>query len=75
VEPHRRDKGQGQILRGCLVRLEYLPSPTTHGVAARASELPDLRPTHQTDRRLCLRARRAETGLWRKARTGERTEY
>ena len=53
MEPHRPDKGQCQILRGCLVRLEYLPSPTTHGVAARASEMPDLRPAHQTDQRLC----------------------
>ena len=77
MEPHHPDKGQGQILRGCLVRLGYLPSPTTHGVAARASEMPDLRPTHQTDRRLCLCARRAEMGLWRKVRaraSARRTE-
>ena len=77
MEPHRPDKGRCQILRGCLVRLEYLPSPATHGVAARASEMPDLRPTHQTDRRLCLRARRAETGSWRKVRaraSARRTE-
>jgi len=77
VEPHRPYKGRCQILRGCLVRLEYLPSPVTHGVAARASEMPDLRPTHQTDDRLCLRARRAETGSWRKVRaraSARRTE-
>ena len=77
MEPHRPYKGRCQILRGCLVRLEYLPSPVTHGVAARASEMPDLRPTHQTDDRLCLRARRAETGSWRKVRaraSARRTE-
>jgi hypothetical protein len=77
VEPHRLDKGRCQILRGRLVRLEYLPSPTTHGVAAPASEMPDLRPTHQTDDRLCLRACRAETGLWWKVRaraSARRTE-
>src|SRR5260221_10559416 len=57
--------GQSLSQRACLVRLVYLPSPTTDDVVARGSEIPAPRPTHPTAPHFYQRAFRAGTDLRR----------
>jgi len=49
------------------VRLVYLPSPRTHGVVARGSEIPAPRPIHLTVPHSCQHAHRTGTHLRRGA--------
>ena len=69
--------GMGRSLsqRACLVRLVYLPSPTTHDVAARGSEIPAPRPTHPTAPRFYQHVFQAGTDLTPRKGLGESRDF